>query len=184
MFTIKSYIKIPHKIINDLKKVEQNPSAYFIDINNEKDILKIKNQFDLDYLEGAIYIAFNDQIIMDYEMWDFVDTLWAYFLILINDVMKKDKAEIYFPDQAIQIKMQANKDFIMLSLIVQNNKARQWSLPKDLFLKALLDGAQYFFEKMALIFEENQEDYLDELKKIQNLKKICNQKVTVSSNGK
>ncbi|HLW73210.1 MAG TPA: hypothetical protein VKR54_04110 [Candidatus Babeliales bacterium] len=171
MFTIKSYIQIPHKIIDDLKKVQQNPSAYFIDINNEKKIIKIKNQFDLDYLEGTIYIAFNDQIIMDYEMWDLVDTLWAYFLILIKDVIEKDKAEIYFPDQAIQIKMQANKDFIMFSLIMPNNETRQWNLPRDLFLKALLDGAQYFFEKMVLIFEENQEDYVNELKKIQKLKK-------------
>ena len=171
MFTIKSYIKIPHKIIDDLKKVQQNPRAYFIDIDNEKEIIKIKKQFDLDYLEGAIYITFNDQVIMDCTMWDLVDTLWAYFLILIKDVIEKDKAEIYFPDQAIQIKMQANKDFIMFSLMMPNNEARQWNLPRDLFLKALLDGAQYFFEKMVLIFEENQEDYVDELKRIKNLKK-------------
>jgi len=171
MFTVKSYIKIPHKTINDLKKIKTNPWVYFIDIDNGKEIIKIKNQFDLDYLEGAIYIAFNDQIIMDYEMWDLIDTLWAYFLILIKDVIKKNKAEIYFPDQAVQIKMQANKDFIIFSLIMPNNEARLWSLPRNLFLKALLDEAQYFFEKMVLIFEENQEDYLDELKKIQSLRK-------------
>jgi hypothetical protein len=171
MFTIKSYIKIPHKIIDDLKKVQQNSKAYFIDIDNEKEIIKIKKQFDLDYLEGAIYIAFNDQVIMDYEMWDLVDTLWAYFLILIKDVIEKNKAEIYFPDQAIQIKMQANEKFIMFSLTIPNNKKRAWCLPRDLFLKALLDGAQYFFEKMILIFEENQEDYVDELKRIRSLKK-------------
>ena len=29
----------------------------------------------------------------------------------------------------------------------------------------------YFFEKMIVLFKENQEDYLDELKRIQNLKK-------------
>jgi hypothetical protein len=171
MFRIKSYIKIPHTIIDDLKKIQQNPEAYFINIDNEKEIIKIKKQFDLDYLEGAIYITFNDQVIMDYTMWDLVDTLWAYFLILIKGVIENNKAEIYFPDQAIQIKMQANKTFIMFSLITPNNKKRAWSLPRDLFLKALLDGAQYFFEKMTLIFEENQEDYVDELKRIQNLKK-------------
>jgi len=171
MFTIKSYIKIPHKIIDDLKKVQQNPCVYFIDIDNEKEIIKIKPQFDLDYLEGAIHIAFNDQIIMDCRMWDLVDTLWAYFLILINDVIDKNKAEIYFPDQAIQIKMQTNKKTITLSLTMPNNEYREWALPKDLFLKALLNGAQYFFEKMIVLFKENQEDYLDELKRIQNLKK-------------
>ena len=52
-----------------------------------------------------------------------------------------------------------------------NNEYREWALPKDLFLKALLNGAQYFFEKMIVLFKENQEDYLDELKRIQNLKK-------------
>jgi len=171
MFTVKSYIKIPHKIINDLKKIKTNPGVYFIDIDNGKEIIKIKNQFDLDYLEGTICIAFNDQIIMDYEMWDLVDTLWTYFLILIENVIEEDKAEIYFPDQAVQIKMQANKDFIIFSPIMPNDEVRLWSLPRDLFLKALLDGAQYFFEKMVLIFEENQEDYLDELKKIQSLRK-------------
>lgn len=171
MFIVKSYIKIPHKIINDLKKIKINPWAYFIDIDNEKEIMKIKSQFDFDYLEGAIYIVYNDQIIMDYEMWDLVDTLWVYFLILIKDVIEKDKAEIYFPDQAVQIKMQANKDFIIFALIISNNEVRQWSLPRNLFLEALLDGAQYFFEKMILIFKENQEDYSDELKKIKSLKK-------------
>jgi hypothetical protein len=171
MFTIKSYIKIPHKIINNLKKVQQNPLAYFIDIDNEKEIVKIKKQFDLDYLEGAIYIAFNDQVIIDYTMWDLVDTLWAYFLILIKDIIEKNKAEIYFPDQAIKIKMQTDKNFIIFSLTIPNNEDRRWVLPIDLFLKALLDGAQYFFEKMILLFEENQEDYLDELKKVQILRK-------------
>ena len=171
MLTIKSYLKIPHLIINDLKKIETNPEIYFVDIDNEKEIIKIKNQFDLDYLDGAICIAFNDQIIMDYEMWDLVDTLWAYFLILIKDVLEKGKAEMYFPDQAIQIKMQADKNYIMFSLVMPNNGVRGWHLPKNLFLKALLQGAQYFFEKMIFIFPENQEDYVHELEKIKRLTK-------------
>jgi hypothetical protein len=171
MFTIKSYIKIPHKIIDDLKKIQQNPLAYFIDIDNEKEIVKIKKQFDLDYLEGAIYLAFNDQIVMDCAMWDLVDTLWAYLLILIKDVIEKNKAEIYFPDQAIQIKMQADRKHILFSLIISGGENREWRLPRDLFLKALLDGAKCFFEKMTLLFEENQEDYLDELTRIRILEK-------------
>lgn len=171
MFTIKSYIKIPHIIINDLKKIKTNPTGYFIDIDNDKDIIKIKNQLDVDYLEGAIYIAYHNQIIMDYEMWDVVDTLWTYFLILIKNTIEKNKAEIYFPDQAIQIKMQADKDFIIFSLVMPKNELRQWNLPKHLFLKALLDGAQYFFEKMILVSEENQEEYSEELKRIKTLKK-------------
>ena len=171
MFSIKSYIKAPHKVINDLKKATSQPEAYFVDIDNEQKIIKIKNQLGLNYLEGAIYITFNNQIIMSYEMWDLVDTLWSYVLILIQDLIDKNKSDIYFPDQAIQIKMQANKDIVIFSLVMPNNETRQWLLPKDLFLKALLDGAQHFFAKMFLIFEENQEDYSDELKKIKNLKK-------------
>lgn len=74
-FIIKSYLKIPHIIINDLKKVQQNHLAYFIDIENTQEIAKVEQQFDLDYLEGAICIAFNEQIVMDCTMWDLVDTL-------------------------------------------------------------------------------------------------------------
>lgn len=178
MFTIKSYIKIPHKIINDLNKIKTNPEFYFIDIDNEKEIMKIKGQCDSDYLDGAIYIAFNNQIIMNYEMWDLVDTLWSYFLILIKNVIKKNTGEMYFPDQAIQIKMQANKDLIMFSLIMPHNEIRQWSFPRNLFLKALLDAAECFFGKMVLVFEENQEDYADELEKIKKLKKNFETDVT------
>jgi len=75
MFIIKSYIHYPNRPIYDLKKAKENSSYYFIHINNTEEILRIKKDLDLDYIEGVLHLTYNNQVIIDFTYYDLIDQL-------------------------------------------------------------------------------------------------------------
>ncbi|HEX4069319.1 MAG TPA: hypothetical protein VHX42_04430 [Candidatus Babeliales bacterium] len=165
MFIIKSYIKYPNRPIYDLKKVEENPLYYFIDINNAKEILEIKNDLDLYYIYGVLHLTYNEQVIIPFTYYDLIDQLWAYFLNMIEEFLQKNFSEMYFPDQPLPMSMNnISNDYILFSI-----NFIQWKLPKYEFFNALLTGAKDFFEKMILLIEEEKEYSIYELNKIKKL---------------
>ncbi len=164
-FTIKSYLKHTHRDIRNLNDVEKRPLYYFIDINNTKEILLIKNNLDHYYIYGAICLTYNQQIIMDFTYYDLIDQLWGYFLNMIEEFLEKKKSEMSFPDQPLPISMHKLSDeYILFSV-----GFAEWTLPKYEFFNALLTGAKDFFEKMMLLVEENNNYHIYALKKIKNL---------------
>jgi len=170
MFIIKSYIHYPNRLIRDLKKAENNPSYYFVDINNSIEILNIKNDLDLNYIEGVIHLTYNDKIIMGFTYYDLIDQLWAYFLNMIEEFLKNQFSEMSFPDQPLPMSMaNISDDYILFSI-----NFIQWKLPKYEFLNALLCGAKDFFEKMILVIEEEKDDCLFELRRIKLLEPKIN----------
>ncbi len=165
MFIIKSYIHYPNRPIYDLKKVEENPLYYFIDINNAKEILRIKNDLDLDYIEGVLHLSYNNKTIIPFTYYDLIDQLWAYFLNMIEEFLQKNFSEISFPDQPLPMSMSnISDDYILFSI-----NFVQWKLPKYEFFNALLMGAKDFFEKMILLIEEEKKYSIYQLNKIKKL---------------
>jgi len=170
MFVIKSYIHYPKRLITDLTKVKQNPSYFFIDINNTDEILQIKNDLDLFYIEGVLYLSYNNQTIMDFTYYDLIDHLWAYFLNMIEEYLETQKSEMSFPDQPLPMSMEnLSNDYILFSI-----NFVQWKLPKYEFFNALLHGAKDFFEKMILLIEEKNDTYQIQLKRIKSLQQQIN----------
>ena len=167
MFATKSYIKYPHIIIKHFKDAQEE---YFINVNDLNEILRIKNDLDLDYLEGAIYLTYKNQILIDFCHYDMVDQLWAYFMNMIEEFLETKNSEMSFPDQPTPISM----DYISDDYILFAIGFTQWKLPKYEFFKALLLGAKDFFEKMILILEEKDKSYQFQLKRIKLLEQKIN----------
>ena len=170
MFMTRSYIHYPNRPIYDLKKVKENPFYYFINVDNVSEILSIKKDLDLDYIEGAIYLTYNDQIIIDFTYYDLIDHLWAYFLNMIKEYLETKKSEMSFPDQPLPMAMEdISNDYILFSI-----NFVQWKLPKYEFLHTLLLHAKDFFEKMILLIEEKNDTYQKQLQKIRELESKIN----------
>lgn len=110
MFVIKSYIQDPNVSIDHYKEVETDPFSYFVDIDNTEEILRIKNDLDLDYLYGVLYLSYNNQVIMDFTYFDLIDQLWAYFLNMPKEFLQNKKSEMSFPDQPLPMSMESISD--------------------------------------------------------------------------
>lgn len=168
MFYITTFLKNPLQKITNLDEIKFNTEKYFVDINNSKRIVEFLSILDFDYLDGAILIRYNDEIIMDSTLWDLIDQLWSYILNLIQEFINTGEAETFFPDQPVKIKLKKiTKSTVLFS--VYNNS---WQFDTNSFIKSLLDGAEVFFDKMA-IYNINEENYYkDELLRIMLLKKV------------
>ena len=157
-------------IIYNLKDVEKNPFLYFVDINNAQEILRIKKDLDLDYIDGVLQLIYNNQEIISFRSYDLIDHLWAYFLNMMEEFLQKQKTKMYFPDQPLPMSMENISDqYILFSI-----NSVQWTLPKYEFFNALLMGAKDFFEKLMLLIEEEKDDCLFELERIKTLEQKIN----------
>lgn len=163
MFTIKSYIKYPHITIKHFNDAQEK---HFVDINNYNEIIRIKKDLDLNYLKGAIYLIYNDQIIIDFCYYDMVDQLWGYLLNMMEEFLETNKSEMSFPDHPTPIEMKNASQFYLVFSI----GFVEWTLPKHEFFTALLLGAKDFFEKLMLLIEEEKEFCMFHLRKIEQLK--------------
>lgn len=167
--TIRSYLKNPDYIINDINKINSQPEKYFIWIDDASRVKDVANIIDLNYIEGVITIEQNGKILMDFKYWDLVDQLWGYWINLIIDFVKFNKAETFFPDQPIKLELnRVSNEIVLLKLISKSTFS--WTLPKNEFFNALLDGANHFFEKMTEYFGDVNKVYKYEDERIRKLK--------------
>lgn len=167
MVYVKSFLNNPTREVTDLNEMLQSPEMYFIDIDDSKSIINIYNRLDLDYLNGAILYKYNNEVLMDFRLWDLIDQLWSYIINLIEDFIDNDIAETYFPDQPIKISISK----VSNSTVLFSVNSKQWQLERDCFLKSLLDGAENFFIKMTTYSKHRNEYYEDELGRIRSLRK-------------
>jgi hypothetical protein len=176
MLNINSYIKYPNIIIEDLSTINNKHKEFFIEINNEKEIKEIIKDIDINYIEGVIYLEYNDTVLMDFTYWDIIDQLWAYIIDLIEDNLNNNNAEVYFPDQPIKLKLKnISRDLILFS--IESATTIQLTLPKNEFFSKLLESANEFFSKIQG-YLGSRVDYTYELKLISDLNnklyKQCN----------
>ncbi|MGG3065627.1 hypothetical protein ABEO83_04120 [Bacillus glycinifermentans] len=169
LFYINTLIRRPDKTITDLSILKSKQNDYFVDINNMNDLKSIEHILDFDYLEGAIIIKFNDQILMDVTTWDLVDDLWAYLLNVIENVLNTGYGETYFPDQPLRLSMRSLSNDLLLFELDAPTQVKA-AVPKRDFLLALIEGADYFFEKMNESYVNNV-DYNGEIDMIESLRK-------------
>lgn len=168
LFYVNTLICRPDKKITDLSILKSNQEEYFVDINNLNDLKNIEHTLDFDYLEGAIIIKFNDQILMDVTTWDLVDDLWAYILDVIEKVLNTGFGETYFPDQPLRLSMRSLANDLLLFELDTPIQVKA-TVPKRDFLLTLIEGAYYFFQKMNESYGNNI-DYNDEIEIIESLR--------------
>lgn len=162
-FQINSFLLKPGEKITDLKdpKLEEK----FIAVEDVAAIKSILSDIDSGYIDGYLFLKYQDSILLDAIQWDLIDDLWAYILNLIGEMLEQRYAECYFPDQPLLMSFTDQKNFILFALYGGKKK---WLLPKQEFLHALLDAAEHFFIQMKVYFPNNQYDV--ELKQIEELR--------------
>lgn len=166
MIIINSYLKRPQISKIDLRDVDVDPEKYFIEVENEKDILDFSKNQSLRYLEGAIIIKNYDEIIMGFNYYDLIIPLWAYFLNVLDDLTSQRVAYTYFPDQPTKIEVRV-MDTNWVTLTINETK---WVLQKNEFFNAILSSAEHFFKKMIAYFGDITNCY-NELNRVNELKK-------------
>ncbi len=169
LFICKSYINKPEVKISNLENINEEWEKYFIEVFEKNKISHLSNKLDLDYLEGAIYLKYEDQVILDFKLWDYVDQLWAYIINLVEDVLLNGKSEILFPDQPAKINFKKISDEYMI-MVLETNARFTWTLPSKEFLNTLLNEGELFFKSITESLGLTEKQYAVELNKIQELK--------------
>ncbi|HDJ1442397.1 TPA: hypothetical protein PPN70_004868 [Serratia rubidaea] len=149
MIEVKSYIKSKEDYIN---------------------ILEFSGEIkDCNYIEGALELTINNVNLINLEMWDYIDQLWAYLSEGLDAISKNNEFNTYFPDQPIEVKLKPIKDNVLIS--VKCNSKVTTLTNKDEFVSAMSKHALDFFERLSTIKGIEKDHYKHE---IENLKKIHN----------
>ena len=121
---------------------------------------------DPDYIEGAIELAINNELIISTEMWDYVDQLWSYIVSAILKMNKEGESFFSFPDQPIDVSLKKlHGDMILLNI-----DGKKVSLYGDDFVPSLLKAAKEFFtlmKKAAPVNDKYYDKELDLIRKIE-----------------
>lgn len=159
--------KLPNKPVS---KVEL--SNYFKSTSEDldkikKDIAKFSPIIEdqVIYLDGAIRIKSNNQILIDFDYWDDITTLWHYYLNVLEDCLTTGEGECYFPNQPIEIKM----------INLQNDISFQVGeiakvLNKKIFVQQILSGARKYFNFTKTVLETDVEiELYNQIQQIENI---------------
>ncbi|AVJ18249.1 MULTISPECIES: hypothetical protein [Serratia] len=149
MIEVKSYIKSKEDYIN---------------------ILEFSGEIkDCNYIEGALELTINNVNLINLEMWDYIDQLWAYLSEGLDAISKNNEFNTYFPDQPIEVKLKPINDNVLIS--VKCNSKVTTLTNKNEFVSAMSKHALDFFERLSTIKGIEKDHYKYE---IENLRKIHN----------
>ena len=169
MIKVETYIK-KEKIITSLKDANENYDEYFVKC---KDVNCLQYIEDFDYIEGAIIINNDEEVLLNFKYWDIVDQLWSYILEAFSNIANGSINEkILFPDQPVEVYFKIISDDILM----MNIKKNKYLVSKKEFFDAMLENAKLFF---GILNQCDNEQIILESKK--NLKKIDQIKIAINS---
>ena len=158
---IETYLK-KNKTIKSLEKIELDYRQYFIQCVDDNALNYIS---DYHYIEGAIIIEYNDEILLGFQQWDLVDQLWTYIIEAIELIIyDKEEVGFFFPDQPIKVQIKKMYNHYVLFSVDKNSIL----VEKNEFFSSLLDGAERFFGILKYV---DSSDLMAHSEKM--LKKIC-----------
>ena len=161
---IQSYIQIPNKSLSD--DFLEHPEDFFVNVDDTEKLKSIANDLDIDYLDGAITIYYQGHYIIDFALWDEVDTLWAYLMNAIEELLKNGKSHTYFPDQPIRIDLRVEGKG-MIRLVIGKGEHGDYLLPREILLNSLINGAEHCFLMIKKLLKTDNNDYhLEQIKRI------------------
>jgi hypothetical protein len=118
------------------------------------------------YVEGAIELAIDKVVILDQELRDYVDQLWAYIVRMVQEVESgKAGAKTYFPDQAILLTFERSGDKVRVSCKIGDELRVAEAAMNSLF-PALKTAARVFFTKMIELAPDGRQAYEDALSRL------------------
>lgn len=147
MIEIKSYIKY--------KKV-------FIDIFEFDGVIA-----DSNYIEGGLVLTINGVELINLEMWDYIDQLWAYISTGLKAVSENKEFETNFPDQPIKVKFKPIRQDILLTVICHSEE--KVVVNKNVFVNEMSKYAISFFERLSTFKGVDKNNYDYEIKILKGL---------------
>ena len=115
----------------------------FISIINFYNLLS-----DINYIEGAIKISYQQKEILTLDNWDLIDQLWGYFVTGLEQVSKGEKFETYFPDQPLKIAFEPNHDRKRVQIKVGEDENLKSFVNYDEFVAVMAKEGKFFFRRM------------------------------------
>ncbi|WP_345060934.1 hypothetical protein, partial [Streptomyces rameus] len=100
---------------------------------------------DPSYVEGAIDMAINGVRILDQELWDYVDELWAYIGDMVLKLTNEGEASTYFPDQPIRLSFKRLGGGLVLVSLTYDDVKRTVSVGERELVDALRRSGTEFF---------------------------------------
>ncbi|MCC3650640.1 hypothetical protein LIX60_03865 [Streptomyces sp. S07_1.15] len=114
---------------------------------------------DRDYVEGAIELTINHVPIIDCDMYDYVDQLWAYLVRLIGEASTSGRSETLFPDQPIRLTLENGRNGRMLVTCDAGDGRRVAYCFRKELSAAIKEEATRFFQWMSQLIPENSRGY-------------------------
>jgi hypothetical protein len=148
------------EIVSYLREGEGNQATY---IAIEKASRRPK---DPDYIEGAIELRINGIIILDQQLWDYVDQLWAYIARMVHDIEAgKTEAKTRFPDQPIELRFVRQGGTVTVTCTV-NQEVRTAEVSTAELLSTLKQAGHTFFAKLIALAPAEKSRYQEAMRQL------------------
>jgi hypothetical protein len=121
---------------------------------------------DPSYVEGAIDMTVNGVQVLDQELWDYVDELWAYISDMVLKLATEDEASTYFPDQPIRLSFKRLSAGLVLVSLAYDDVKRTVSVEERELVATLQRSGTEFFTRMKELLPENALGYDDALTRL------------------
>lgn len=118
------------------------------------------------HVEGAIDLTVNGVAILDRDLWDDVDQLWAYICDMVVTLNDQDESSTFFPDQPIKLTFRRVGGNLLLVSLAYDDVKRSVSVDEASFVVALQEGGRRFFDRLRELLPENAPGYDDALERL------------------
>ncbi|KAB8163764.1 hypothetical protein FH609_019075 [Streptomyces sp. 3MP-14] len=120
-------------------------------------------------LESAVVLEANGVTLLDTDMWDSVDLLWALIVRGAHEFRDNGQARIRFPDQPIFVTLRrSGADGVRLDVEWPAGHRSSWATREEL-LAAVRQGAVTFFELLLELSPPSDWKYREQLRSAQTL---------------
>jgi hypothetical protein len=111
---------------------------------------------DREYIYGAVELSVNGITVLDQQLWDLVDQLWAYITNVMEEFSCTGRGSTYFPDQPISLSLQrAGRRKVTISVEAVNLPRRSATTHIHELFEALCRQGEAFFSKMSELIPED-----------------------------
>ncbi|WOZ77715.1 hypothetical protein [Kosakonia sacchari] len=122
---------------------------------------------DPNYIEGGLILNVNGVELINLEMWDYIDQLWAYISTGLNLAAEDKEFETNFPDQPIKMKFKPIRQELLLSVDCHTNT--KVIVEKNAFVNDMSKYALAFFGRLSNLKGVDKNNYDYEIKMLKNL---------------
>jgi hypothetical protein len=123
------------------------------------------------HVEGALMLKIDHVTVIDTEMWDDVDELWAYIATMVSTLNEKDEASTYFPDQPIKLTFRRQGNGRIVVTADPGDQTRTANASERELVAELQSKGSLFFAKLSDLLPDNRTLYANSLDDLMSYQK-------------